>query len=131
MRKTISLGTVGIAGIVTTGLLTLPVSSAMADDGTAIKRDEDTTDVVLVTDEDDDNQLDRMAGTNSGGGTNSGYTSGVNSNDGTGSGHSAVSRDRDRSRGDLTRDRTRDGAGDRKRDWSGNHTNDRSRNDTR
>ena len=42
-----------------------------------------------------------------------------------------VSRDRDSSRGDLTRDRTKDGPGGSKRDWSQNHTNDRSRNDTR
>ena len=42
-----------------------------------------------------------------------------------------VSRDRDRSRGDLTRDRTKDGPGGSKRDWSGGNTNDRSRNDTR
>ena len=42
-----------------------------------------------------------------------------------------MSRDRDNSRGDKTRDWTRDGAGDKKRDWSANKTNDRSRNDTR
>jgi len=42
-----------------------------------------------------------------------------------------VSRDRDLSRGDNTRDWTRDGKGDRTRDWSQNRTNDRSRNDTR
>jgi len=41
-----------------------------------------------------------------------------------------MSRDRDRSRGDLTKDWTRDG-GDRTRDHSKNQTNDRSRNDTR
>jgi hypothetical protein len=49
----------------------------------------------------------------------------------TDSRHSAVSRDRDRSRGDLTKDRTRDGKGDATRDHSRNHTNDKSRNDTR
>lgn len=42
-----------------------------------------------------------------------------------------MSRDRDRSRGDNTRDKTRDGKGGKKRDWSANRTNDRSRNDTR
>ena len=41
-----------------------------------------------------------------------------------------MSRDRDRSRGDKTRDWTKDGKGKR-RDWSANKTNDRSRNDTR
>ena len=122
-RTTLTLGSVGIAGLVTTGLLALPVTSAFADD-TAVKRDEDTPDVVLVADEDDDDTADR------GDDTRSRNTSGVNSNDGTNSRHSAVSRDRDRSRGDKTRDFTRDG-GDRTRDRSAGHTNDRSRNDTR
>jgi hypothetical protein len=55
---------------------------------------------------------------------------GTNTNDMTGSRVSAVSRDRDRSRGDQTRDWTRDG-GDRTRDFSRNLTNDKSRHDTR
>jgi hypothetical protein len=54
-----------------------------------------------------------------------------NSNDATNSVVSRVSRDRDHSRGDRTRDRTHDGAGSAKRDWSDNRTNDRSRNDSR
>ena len=41
-----------------------------------------------------------------------------------------MSRDRDISRGDKTRDWTRDG-GDKTRDKTANNTNDRSRNDTR
>ena len=41
-----------------------------------------------------------------------------------------MSRDRDQSRGDRTKDWTRDG-GDRTRDFSQNRTNDGSRNDTR
>ena len=53
------------------------------------------------------------------------------SNDRTGSGYTAVSADRDRSRGDKTRDFTRDGQGDRTRDFSQNRTNDRSLGDTR
>ncbi len=57
-RTTLTLGSVGIAGLVTTGLLALPVTSAVADD-TALKRDEDTPDVVLVADEDDDDTADR------------------------------------------------------------------------
>jgi hypothetical protein len=46
-----------------------------------------------------------------------GLTSGAGSNDETNSCHTAVSRDRDRSRGDLIRDPTRDGAASVKRDW--------------
>ena len=54
-----------------------------------------------------------------------------NTNDNTNSRFTAVSRDRDLSRSDKTRDWTRDGKGGLKRDWSANKTNDRSRNDTR
>ena len=51
-------------------------------------------------------------------------------NDNTRSNFTRVSRDRDLSRSDKTKDWTRDG-GSRTRDWSANRTNDRSRNDTR
>jgi hypothetical protein len=80
------------------------------------KRNEDTSEIVLVDDDDD-------------GDDNSRDGSGV-SRDATNSRFSAVSRNRDASRGDLTRDNTRDG-GALKRDWSDNRTNDRSRNDSR
>lgn len=128
-RTTVTFGSVGITGLVTTALLAWPVTSAFADDDTAIKRDEDTPDFVLVADEDDDDTADRVA---AGGDTDtrSRNTSGADSNDGTHSRHTGVSRDRDRSRGDKTRDWTRDG-GDRTRDHSAAQTNDRSRNDTR
>ena len=92
-------------------------------DDVALRREEDITELVTLTGDDDD-------GDDSNDGDTSGDRSG-DSNDGTGSGHTSVSRDRDRSRGDKTRDRTRDGKGGVKRDWSGGHTNDRSRNDTR
>ena len=54
-----------------------------------------------------------------------------NTGDHTRSNYSRVSRDRDISRADLTKDRTADGAGNNNRDFSRNLTNDRSRNDTR
>ena len=92
-------------------------------DEIVLRREDDASELVTVAGDDDDGD-----NTNTG---NSGFTSGDDSNDRTGSGHTAVSRDRDLSRGDKTRDRTRDGAGGAKRDWSGGHTNDRSRNDTR
>jgi hypothetical protein len=127
-RSTLNLPAAAFAGLVTTGLLALPISSAFADDGVTLKRDDDGADLVLVAEDDD---LDPANGTNSGGDTSrSRDTSGVNSNDGTNSRHTPVSRDRDRSRGDLTKDWTRDG-GDRTRDHSKFKTNDRSRNDTR
>lgn len=93
----------------------------------AVKREEDSVVLAAEEDDDDDDPSSAAGGTDS----KSGNTSGVNSNDRTNSRHTGVSRDRDRSRGDLTRDRTKDGPGGQKRDWSQNHTNDRSRNDTR
>ncbi|MGQ0632230.1 MAG: hypothetical protein ACT4P1_14505 [Sporichthyaceae bacterium] len=53
------------------------------------------------------------------------------SHDATNSKFSKVSRDRDISRGDLTRDLTNDGKGKNNVDDSRNSTNDQSRNDTR
>ena len=101
----------------------LPLGATAAfgnDDTTAVlRRDDDAVEVTAIDDDDADSR------------SRSGFTSGVNSNDRTGSGHTAVSRDRDRSAGDKTRDRTRDGKGGPRRDWSANHTNDRSRRDTR
>jgi hypothetical protein len=107
----------------------IPVAAMAAggDDGAYRAREEDV--YVLAGDDDDDDDGD--TGTGNTGNTGDSKTSGVNSNDGTNSRHTAVSRDRDRSRGDLTKDRTRDGNGGPKRDFSRNHTNDKSRNDTR
>ena len=108
----------------TGGVLT---ASAKDSEDLAAKREEDSILLVAAEEDDDDDDSNDLAGTT----TRSGYTSGVNSNDRTNSRHTGVSRDRDRSRGDLTRDRTKHGPGGSKRDWSQNHTNDRSRNDTR
>jgi hypothetical protein len=96
-----------------------------------LARDEDGIEE-LATRElgDDDTDTGGGGDTDTGGGTNS-FTSGVNSNDGTNSRVTPVTRDRDRSRGDLTRDRTHDGPGGPTRDHSRGHTNDNSRNDTR
>lgn len=111
-------------------LLAAPMSAFAADgvdDEIALRRHEDAAELVLA-EEDDDGFRDGATG---GSGTNDSVDATGNSNDATGSGYSAVSRDRDLSRGDRTRDWTRDGAGDGKRDWTGGHTNDGSRNDTR
>jgi hypothetical protein len=51
--------------------------------------------------------------------------------DNTRSNFTRVSRDRDLSSSDKTRDWTYDGVGPKKRDWSGGRTNDNSRNDSR
>lgn len=115
-----------------------PVGSAVAADATPgetsamLTKQEDGDDPVLL-DRDDDDQ-DRFRGTggddtnNSGSG---GFTSGQDSNDGTNSRHTGVTRNTDRSRGDLTRDRTKDGPGASTIDRSRHQTNDGSRHDTR
>jgi hypothetical protein len=110
----------------------LPVAAVASGNDEAYRAREEDVYVLSAVDDDDDGDsgMGNTGTTNSGdaGNTN---TSGDDSNDGTNSRHSAVSRDRDRSRGDLTKDRTRDGKGDATRDHSRNHTNDKSRNDTR
>jgi hypothetical protein len=107
-------------------LAALPASAIALDDDVFRARDED---LYVVSAEDDDDDDD--GGTDTGNTGTSGGSSGKNSNDGTNSRHTGVSRDRDRSRGDLTKDRTKDGPGGSTRDRSRNHTNDKSRNDTR
>jgi len=116
--------TFGTATLLAVGLLSM--SNASAAESDLAKREEDRVDLVLVEDRDDDDTNDD---TDTGGGMGDSGTG--NSNDATNSRFTGVSRDRDLSRGDKTRDWTRDGAGDTKRDWSANRTNDRSRNDTR
>lgn len=85
----------------------------------AIVREEELEEIAYLDDDDDTDD------------SKSGFTSGRNSNDRTDSRHTPVTRDRDRSRGDLTRDRTKDGPGKSTRDWTKNRTNDRTRRDTR
>jgi hypothetical protein len=92
-----------------------------SDTDVVFARDEDAG-TVLATEGDDDGEDDdgRVS-----------FTSGGDSNDGTNSRVTSVSRGDDLSRGDLTRDPTKDGPGTSTRDRTANHTNDRSRNDTR
>ncbi len=121
-----------VAGLVALALVGTPSSIASADADPAVKRNEDTPDLVLVADRDDDDTNDRsgVSKATRSKATRSKATRSKASRDTTNSRHTAVSRDRDRSRGDLTRDWTMDG-GDRTRDWSKNSTNDKTRNDTR
>lgn len=114
-------------------VLVLALGLALPLNGVAVGQEKDSPKAVLARDEDaahlvvsdDDGDDDDDE-------SNDGHTDRTGkSNDRTNSRFTGVSRDRDRSRGDLTRDRTRDGKGGEKRDWSRHHTNDRSRNDTR
>ena len=126
MKKIMSVATLGITGLVTAGLLGLPGTASAGPD--YAKRDEDGVDLVLMDDDDDDDTNDGDTDTNTNGDTNTGYSKSTNDN--TNSRFTAVSRDRDISRSDKTKDWTRDG-GTRTRDHSANKTNDASRNDTR
>ncbi|QIK65928.1 hypothetical protein G7072_05885 [Nocardioides sp. HDW12B] len=115
---------VGLSGLVGVGVLAWPsvTTAASADSDEVYKRDERITELALVADDDDDDTNDNTNNTNTG--------ASRATNDNTRSNFTGVSRDRDLSRGDKTRDWTRDG-GDRTRDRSAGQTNDRSRNDTR
>ena len=115
---------VGLSGLVGVGVLAWPsvTTAASADTDEVYKRDDRITELALVADDDDDDTNDNTNDTNTG--------ASRATNDNTRSNFTAVSRDRDLSRGDKTRDWTRDG-GDRTRDRSAGQTNDRSRNDTR
>lgn len=121
---------VGVAGLVGAGVIAWPaMSTATAADSTEVylNRDEQAAELVLVGDDDDDDSNDNTNTNN----TQSRFTGFSRAtNDNTRSNVTRVSRDRDRSRSDKTRDWTRDG-GSWTRDWSANTTNDRSRNDTR
>lgn len=128
MKKLIPVGTLGLAGIVGAGLMALPGSTVAASTGDdqVAKREDHVTELVLVDDDDNDD-------TNDGTGTNTrSRNTGASrsTNDNTRSNFTRVSRDRDLSRCDKTKDWTRDG-GSRTRAWTADRTNDRSRNDTR
>jgi hypothetical protein len=126
------MATIALAGAVA---VLGPVGAAIAVDDAA---DESDREVVVLKREDDDEDVltpfargDDDDDTNTGNGGGGSFTSGVNSDDGTNSRVTSVSRNRDRSRGDLTRDRTKDGPGTSTRDRSSHRTNDRSKHDTR
>jgi hypothetical protein len=138
MSKALRLSALAIAGATTAGLIGF-TAPALADGGSVYKRDDDGGQVVTTVDRDDDDD-DGNTNTNTGGGDGTNSQTNSHAGDGTGDSRSRadnttsrvtdVSRDRDKSRGDKTKDWTRDG-GDKTRDHSANQTNDRSRNDTR
>ena len=134
MSKALRLSALAIVGATTTGLIGF-TAPALADGGSIYKRFDDSGQVVTTVDRDDDDDDDDTntdAGTNSDTNSHAGAGTGDSRSraDGTNSRVTAVSRDRDLSRADKTKDWTREG-GTRTRDHSANQTNDRSRNDTR
>jgi hypothetical protein len=136
------VGTVGVGLVGLTGL-----SAANAEDDVYGKREDGAAAIVTADDDDDDDPLrndDTNTNTNTQSKTGpddtddtslrdeSAYSpNSLPSRDDTTSRVTDVSRDRDRSRGDLTRDLTNDGPGKNNVDNSANSTNDKSRNDTR
>ena len=129
MKKLIPTALLGMAAATAIGLIGMQapaVHAGPADE--ALKREDGAVELVLVADDDDDDTSDDTDDGGDDGDTNSRSRE---TNDNTSSNFTGISRDRDSSRGDKTRDWTNDGAGDKQRDWSANNTNDRSRNDTR
>ena len=132
------VGTVGVGIVGLTGL-----SAANAEDDVYGKREDGAAAIVTADDDDDDDPLrNDDSNTNSKTGPDdtddtslreeSSYSpNSMPSRDDTNSRVTDVSRDRDRSRGDLTRDLTNDGPGKNNVDSSASSTNDKSRNDTR
>lgn len=107
------------------GLFAMTQATGASANDIAAKR-EDSANVVLA-DHDDDYDDDYNTRWTRDNHTNVSRMS----RDATNSRFTRVSRDRDFSRRDLTRDWTRDGGGDLTRDHSRHHTNDSTRHDTR
>lgn len=121
-------GVFTLAGLVGAGVVAWPAvaqarGNGNGDDAAIFKRDDQAVELVAVQDDDDDDTNDDE--TNN---TNTGVSNPTNDN--TASNFTAVSRDRDLSRSDKTKDWTKDG-GDPTRDVTADGTNDQSRNDTR
>lgn len=130
MKKTLlTAPLLGLVGLLAVGLLALQVPGSV---DAATKRDDDAPELVLVADDDDDDTNFRNGAAATYSRDTRSRNTGISrsTRDHTRSNFTKVSRDRDLSRSDKTRDWTNDG-GDPTRDRSVNRTNDRSRNDTR
>ena len=128
MRTNIlTIGTIGLAGLVASGLMALPMSATAAAPRTSSSSGTRTPPTWCWSDDDDDDDTNRLARDTN---TNTNTQSRRHTKTGT------TTPDRHRQRPGRqpqprrVKDFTRDG-GDRKRDHSKNQTNDRSRNNTR
>jgi hypothetical protein len=135
MNKLITTSTLGLAGLVATGLVAWQAPMAFGDDaddrpshsdtqsGKAFKRDDDSQVLVTTVDDDDDDDtgLDHQTRTN----TNTNTNGNTNTGTRTRGGNTDHSR-----RGDV-RDHTSDGPGRGNVDHSRHHTNDGTRHNTR
>jgi len=133
MNTLLKTGTLGLAAMVTTGVVAWQapaVASHGADDrhgddrghhhGKAFKRDDDAAPVVTTVDDDDDDDTG-LRGTNTG--THTGAQAGTHTRTRGGDG--------DDSHGGSVRDLTNDGPGRGNVDHSRHHTNDGTRHNTR
>lgn len=132
MNTLLKTGSLGLAGLVATGLVAwqAPVAVARDDDRghqstKAFKRDDDSQSAVTTVDDDDDDDTGfGQKGTQTRTRTGRG-------GDGTNTDTNTDTRGRDDSRGTRTRDRTHDGPGRDRVDHSRHHTNDGTRHNTR
>jgi hypothetical protein len=126
MNTLIKTSTLGLAGLVASGLVAWQAPVAFGDDtddrpshsGKAFKRDDDSQVLVTTVDDDDDDDT---------GVTNNNTNTNVNSN--TGARTRGVNTDHSRNR--VVRDLTNDGPGRGNVDHSRHHTNDNTRHNTR
>ena len=117
MSKLMTTGSLGLATLVTAGLVAWQAPAAFAehhDKKTAFKRDDDSHVLVTTVDDDDDDDtgLGHQTRTRTRGGDNTGTRG-------------------DHSRGHQVRDLTNDGPGSGNVDRSRHHTNDGTRHNTR
>jgi hypothetical protein len=134
MNKLITTSTLGLAGLVASGLVAWQAPMAFGDDtddrpthsGKAFKRDDDSQVLVTTVDDDDDDDT----GLNHQTRTNTNTNAGTNTNTRTRGGRDHSSRG-DHSRSGSVRDLTSDGPGSGNVDRSRHHTNDGTRHNTR
>jgi len=148
MNKLTTTASLGLAGMVATGLVAWQAPVAFADHGSdessgphhskVFKRDDDSHAVVTTVDDDDDNdtgmgQKGTHTRTRTGGGTNTNTNTNTNNNtnNNTNTGTRTRGGKTDHSRARSVRDVTNDGPGRHHVDHSRHHTNDRSRHNTR
>ena len=128
MSKLMTTGSLGLATVVTAGLIAWQAPAANAlhhDKKTAFKRDDDSQVLVTTVDDDDDDDtgINHQTRTRTRGGDNTGR----NTNTGT----RTRGGNTDHSRSRAVRDLTSDGPGKGNVDRSRHHTNDGTRHNTR
>lgn len=144
MNKLTTTASLGLAGLVATGLIAFQAPVAFADHGSddgsgpqqskAFKRDDDSQAVVTTVDDDDDNDTGMgQKGTHTQTRTNNNTNTNTNTNNtnNTNTGTRTRGGNTDHSRARSVRDLTNDGPGRHNVDHSRHHTNDRSRHNTR